>query len=51
VQRLRHWQRDGALAGLRDHAALARLPAEERQACRQLWAEVAALLKKAEEKE
>jgi hypothetical protein len=47
-QRLRHWQQDGDLAGLRDAAALAKLPAEERAACERLWADVAALLKKAE---
>jgi serine/threonine-protein kinase len=43
-QRLRHWQRDPDLAGLRDPAALARLPADERQACERLWAEVRVLL-------
>jgi tetratricopeptide (TPR) repeat protein len=47
---LRHWQQNRNLAGLRDAAALAKLPAEEHQACTQLWADVAALLKKAEEK-
>ena len=31
-----------------DKAALAKLPAEERAACEKLWADVAALLKKAE---
>jgi tetratricopeptide (TPR) repeat protein len=49
VQRaLRHWQQDRDLAGLRDPAALAQLPAEERAACEQLWAGVAALLTPAE---
>jgi tetratricopeptide (TPR) repeat protein len=47
-QRLRHWQQDKDLAGIRDQAALAKLPAEERKAFAQLWADVAALLKKAE---
>jgi tetratricopeptide (TPR) repeat protein len=47
---LRHWQRDRDLAGLRDAAALAQLPADEQQALTRLWADVAALLKKAEEK-
>src|SRR5262249_47025636 len=47
---LRHWQKDSDLAGLRDATALAKLPADEQKACIQLWAEVAALLKKAEEK-
>jgi serine/threonine-protein kinase len=42
---LRHWQRDADLAGLREPAAVARLPADEQEACRKLWADVAALLK------
>jgi tetratricopeptide (TPR) repeat protein len=50
VQQLKHWQEDGDLAGLRDAAALAKLPAEERTAWTQFWAEVAALVKKTEEK-
>jgi hypothetical protein len=49
-QALRHWQQDPDLAGLRDAAALAKLPADEPKAFAQLWADVAALLKKAEEK-
>jgi tetratricopeptide (TPR) repeat protein len=40
------WQQDNDLAGLRDAAALARMPAEEQKAFIQLWADVAALLKK-----
>jgi serine/threonine-protein kinase len=44
--RLRHWQQDSDLAGLRDDAALAKLSAEEREACQKFWADVAALLKK-----
>jgi tetratricopeptide (TPR) repeat protein len=47
---LLHWQKDTDLAGLRDAAALAKLPADERAACEKLWADVAALLKTAEEK-
>jgi len=35
--------RDGWLAGIRDPQALAKLPAEERQAWEQLWADVAEL--------
>jgi hypothetical protein len=46
---LLHWQKDPDLAGIRDKEALAKLPAEERAACAKLWADVAALLKKAEE--
>jgi serine/threonine-protein kinase len=45
---LRHSQRDSDLAGIRDTAALDKLQAEERAACEKLWADVAALLKKAE---
>jgi hypothetical protein len=48
-QVLRHWRQDSDLAGLRDAAALARLPAEERAACANLWSDVAGLLKRAEE--
>jgi hypothetical protein len=48
AQSLRHWQKDSDLAGIRDATALAGLPAEERAAFTQLWADVAALLKKAE---
>jgi hypothetical protein len=47
---LQHWQQDTDLAGLRDGAAVARLPADERQACQQLWADVAELLKQVQEK-
>lgn len=49
-QHLLHWQKDTDLAGLRDAAALANLPADEPKAFAQLWADVAALLLKAEEK-
>jgi Tfp pilus assembly protein PilF len=44
---LRRWQHDTDLASLRDDAALAKLPTEEREACRRLWADVAALIEKA----
>jgi hypothetical protein len=49
VKTLSHWQQDTDLAGIRDAAALARLPADEQKAFTQLWADVAALLKKAED--
>jgi hypothetical protein len=39
-QTLGHWRADADLAGARDAAALAQLPAAERQAWRQFWAEV-----------
>jgi tetratricopeptide (TPR) repeat protein len=38
---LTYWQKDTYLAGLRDAEALKALPADERQACRKLWADVA----------
>jgi serine/threonine-protein kinase len=44
---LADWRQDADLTGLRDEAALAKLPAAERDACRQLWAEVAALRERA----
>ena len=47
-QRLEHWQQDGDLAGIREPAAVSRLPGEEQQACRKLWAEVEALRQKAQ---
>jgi serine/threonine protein kinase/Flp pilus assembly protein TadD len=47
VNRLHHWQGDWDLTGLRDPAALARLPAGDREACKQLWAEVEAVLRSA----
>jgi tetratricopeptide (TPR) repeat protein len=47
-KQMRHWQQDPDLAGLRDATALAKLSAEEQKAFTQLWADVAALLKKAD---
>jgi tetratricopeptide (TPR) repeat protein len=49
-RRLRHWRQDPDLGGLRDKAELARLPEAERRACRELWAEVDALLRRAQPK-
>jgi tetratricopeptide (TPR) repeat protein len=43
---LPYWQRDPGLAGVRDEEELVWLVAEERRACRQLWADVEALLEK-----
>jgi hypothetical protein len=43
---MRDWQKDTDLAGVRDQAALAKLPPAERQAWAGFWAEVAELLKK-----
>jgi tetratricopeptide (TPR) repeat protein len=47
-QKLQHWQKDPNLAGIRDAAWIANLPADELRACRRLWAEVDALLKQAQ---
>jgi tetratricopeptide (TPR) repeat protein len=44
---LRSWQSEPALAGLRDATAVAHLSAAEQESCKQLWAEVQALLAKA----
>jgi serine/threonine protein kinase/Tfp pilus assembly protein PilF len=41
---LTHWQEDPDLAGLRDQDDLAKLSADERQACQELWTDVAVLL-------
>jgi hypothetical protein len=49
-QLLGHWQVDTDLASVRDKAALDKLPDDERRQWRQLWDEVAALLKKVDEK-
>jgi Flp pilus assembly protein TadD len=46
-QALRAWRRDADLAGVRDAAALARLPGAEREAWQKLWQEVEAALAKA----
>jgi tetratricopeptide (TPR) repeat protein len=47
---LARWQKDANLASVRDKEALDRLPEDEREAWRQLWADVAGLLKKVEER-
>jgi serine/threonine-protein kinase len=47
VSTLKHWQEDSDLAGIRDAAALAKLPQEERALCKRLWADVDGLLSKA----
>ncbi|HVS33978.1 MAG TPA: tetratricopeptide repeat protein [Gemmataceae bacterium] len=49
-QVLKHWQEDPDLSGQRDAAELAKLPADEQEACKKLWADVQALLDKAEPK-
>jgi Flp pilus assembly protein TadD len=47
VERLRHWQQDSDLAGVREGEAQAGLPEPERAAWTALWAEVDALVAKA----
>ena len=49
-QTLQNWQKDAELAGIRDQGAVAKLPADEQDACKKLWVDVAASLKKVEEK-
>jgi hypothetical protein len=49
-QTLQQWKKDPDLAGVRERAALRKLPAEERQAWTKLWAEVDVLLKRAQAK-
>jgi serine/threonine-protein kinase len=44
AEKLRRWKRERDLAGLRNPAAIASMPAEEQAACHNLWAEVDALL-------
>jgi serine/threonine-protein kinase len=45
-QRLLHWQRDADLADLRDREAVSKLPTDEREDWRKLWADVETLLQK-----
>ena len=49
-QVLSHWQSDTDLSGLREEAALVKLPEAEQKACRQLWADVKKLLEGVEKK-
>lgn len=48
VHSLPLWQKEPALAGLRDAKAIAQLPLAEKQACEKLWAELPVILKAAE---
>ena len=47
---MQHWEEDADLASIRDKEAVSKLPADEQEACRKLWADVAELLKKVQEK-
>jgi uncharacterized protein (TIGR03067 family) len=49
-QTLQHWQNNPDLASIREPAAVAKLPADVPEACKNLWADVEALLNKVEEK-
>jgi WD40 repeat protein/formylglycine-generating enzyme required for sulfatase activity/tetratricopeptide (TPR) repeat protein len=51
VQALGLWRKESDLAGIRDAAMLAMLPAEEQKALGRLWADVAALLSKQAEEQ
>jgi hypothetical protein len=46
---MRHWLRDPDFADVRGDAALAKLPEAEHAAWQKLWANVAELLKRADE--
>jgi tetratricopeptide (TPR) repeat protein/tRNA A-37 threonylcarbamoyl transferase component Bud32 len=46
-KQMQHWQQDPDLAGIRQAAALAKLPPAEKKACEKLWAHVTALFQKA----
>ncbi len=47
-ERLEHWKDDSDLEGIRDEGAVKALSEDEKKACRTLWADVDALLKKVE---
>jgi serine/threonine-protein kinase len=49
-QMLCHWQTDADLAGIRDPDALKKLPEAERNSCRKLWDDVAAVQAKIEDR-
>ena len=46
---MRHWQEDPDFAGVRDTAAVAKLPEAERAAWQTLWADVAELIKRSDQ--
>ena len=47
LDRLRHWQRNRDLAGVRDEESLAKLSDAEQQSWREFWSEVETLIEKA----
>ena len=50
ARELKHWLEDADFNGVRGREALAKLPEGERQAWQKLWADVADMLKRAQEK-
>ena len=50
LERLQGWMKDRGLAGIRDAAALAELPAREQNACKALWKTVDAMLAETDRK-
>ncbi len=48
VQELQHWKKDSDLSGIRDATSLSNLPEAERKGFQALWAEVEALLERAQ---
>jgi serine/threonine-protein kinase len=50
LQKLKQWQTDPDLSGIRNGDAVAKLPTEEREAWQKLWAGVAALQNKVQDK-
>jgi hypothetical protein len=44
IKAVRHWREDSDLAGVRDADAIEKLPADERDAWKELWADVDRLL-------
>jgi hypothetical protein len=49
-RRLAHWQKDNDLAGLRGKDAIDKLPEAEREPWHKLWADVAAVLQRTQQK-
>ena len=50
IRGLKHWQGDGDLSGLRDKAALDKLPVFERQECQALCEDVEAAIERTEKR-
>jgi hypothetical protein len=50
IRALKHWLADPDFAGVRGPEALAKLPADERQMWQKLWADIADMLKRVQQK-